>query len=83
MPAHVDAFRDASENINAIREIQSRSHESQEGHTLDDVLADLMAHAVYGSNQIELIQHGLDETLRLCKEIFRGVPFEPENVHPR
>ena len=46
-------------------------------------LAQQMASVVFGSNKIERIGLGQDETIRLCEAIFRGEDVDPENISPR
>jgi hypothetical protein len=49
--------------------LQSREVSSE---AMEVVMFDEMAKAVYGSNNIDRVGLGLDETLRICLEIFQG-----------
>lgn len=42
------------------------------GDEMEAVMFDEMARAVYGSNNIDRVGLGLDETLRICIAIFQG-----------
>ncbi|XMA10342.1 hypothetical protein WAI453_003133 [Rhynchosporium graminicola] len=45
--------------------------------------ADSMAHLVFGSNMQERAGMGLDETIKLCREVFEGKNIDPTEISPR
>ncbi|KAI1031965.1 hypothetical protein LB504_000312 [Fusarium proliferatum] len=47
---------------------------------IDEHIIDELARMVYGSNMIENVGGGLDITLKLCKEVFRGGKEPPEEI---
>ncbi|KAF5647549.1 uncharacterized protein FTJAE_1605 [Fusarium tjaetaba] len=47
---------------------------------IDERIIDELARMVYGSNMIEHVGGGLDITLKLCKDVFRGGKAPPEEI---
>ncbi|KAF5586402.1 hypothetical protein FPANT_7247 [Fusarium pseudoanthophilum] len=47
---------------------------------IDEHIIDELARMVYGSNMIEHVGGGLDITLKLCKDVFRGGKEPPEEI---
>ncbi|QGI78404.1 hypothetical protein CEK25_005133 [Fusarium fujikuroi] len=57
---------------------QSKDNET----ALDEYITDELAHMVYGSNMIEVAGGGVDITVKLCKDVFRGKEL-PEEISER
>ncbi|KAF5541931.1 hypothetical protein FPHYL_11664 [Fusarium phyllophilum] len=53
---------------------QSKDNET----ALDEYITDELAHMVYGSNMIEVAGGGVDITVKLCKDVFRGKELSEE-----
>jgi hypothetical protein len=75
------AFNDAVDHITEVQAIVKNSL-GVDG-ALDNALEELMIQVIYGSNLIEKIEHGLDETIKLCREVFSGKFLNAENIPPR
>lgn len=65
-----DSFNEAKKLIKNLRVLIERLQSSQPQDILVEVLAESMSLVVFGSNQIERVGRGLDETLKICREIF-------------
>lgn len=54
--------------------------QSEDKADIDEHIIDELARMVYGSNMIENVGGGLDITLKLCKDVFRGGKEPPEEI---
>ena len=64
-----DLFEKASNWLTTIRELQV---DAVKGRIIEEHLVASMSEAIFGSNKIEHVGLGLDNTLKLCERIFNG-----------
>lgn len=81
--ATAEAFRDAAQFILRNRDSIQAMATSGNTYVFDHGLAEEMTGVVFGSNQIERVGAGLDETIRLCREIFLEQRDVLESITPR
>ncbi|KAI9797806.1 MAG: hypothetical protein M1833_005309 [Piccolia ochrophora] len=75
-------FEKASAYLLDIRQmLESSSDDTNE--VLEGALNQQMAGVVFGSNLIERVGLGLDETMKICEAIFRGEDVDPNDVDER
>ncbi|TVY69675.1 Fido domain-containing protein [Fusarium oxysporum f. sp. cubense] len=65
-----------------ITDVKEGLEQSEDKSDLDEHIIDELARMVYGSNMIENVGGGLDITLKLCKDVFRGKE-PPEEISER
>ncbi|KAF5643780.1 hypothetical protein F25303_6176 [Fusarium sp. NRRL 25303] len=63
-----------------ITDVKEGLKQSEDKADIDEHIIDELARMVYGSNMIENVGGGLDITLKLCKEVFRGGKEPPEEI---
>ncbi|KAL5616086.1 hypothetical protein FOBRF1_004834 [Fusarium oxysporum] len=66
-----------------ITDVKEGLEQSEDKSDLDEHIIDELARMVYGSNMIENVGGGLDITLKLCKDVFRGGKEPPEEIGER
>ncbi|KAH7180552.1 fido domain-containing protein [Fusarium sp. MPI-SDFR-AT-0072] len=66
-----------------ITDVKEGLEQSEDKAYLDEHIIDELARMVYGSNMIENVGGGLDITLKLCKDVFRGGKEPPEEISER
>jgi hypothetical protein len=66
-----------------ITDVKEGLEQSEDKSDLDEHIIDELARMVYGSNMIENVGGGLDITLKLCKDVFRGGKEPPEEISER
>ncbi|EXL44142.1 hypothetical protein FOCG_14313 [Fusarium oxysporum f. sp. radicis-lycopersici 26381] len=66
-----------------ITDVKEGLEQSEDKSDLDEHIIDELARMVYGSNMIENVGGGLDFTLKLCKDVFRGGKEPPEEISER
>ncbi|KAF5720380.1 hypothetical protein FMUND_4202 [Fusarium mundagurra] len=64
-----------------ITDVRERFEQSGYMADIDEHIIDELARMVHGSNMIENVGGGLDITLKLCKEVFRGGKEPPEEIN--
>lgn len=75
-------FEKASSYILDIRQLM-RTLSADGAEIIEKNLTNQMTSVVFGSNHIERVGLGLDETIKLCEAIFRGEDVNPEDVGGR
>ncbi|PNP80054.1 hypothetical protein FNYG_06764 [Fusarium nygamai] len=63
-----------------ITDVKQGLEQSEDKPDIDEHIIDELARMVYGSNMIENVGGGLDITLKLCKDVFRGGKEPPEEI---
>ncbi|KAF5551736.1 hypothetical protein FNAPI_7342 [Fusarium napiforme] len=63
-----------------ITDIKDGLEKSEYMADIDEHVIDELSRMVYGSNMIEHVGGGLDITLKLCKDVFRGGKEPPEEI---
>ncbi|KAF5571629.1 hypothetical protein FPHYL_376 [Fusarium phyllophilum] len=63
-----------------ITDVKEGLEQSDYKADVDEHIIDELARMVYGSNMIENVGGGLDITLKLCKDVFRGGKEPPEEI---
>ncbi|KAI9793671.1 MAG: hypothetical protein M1816_007566 [Peltula sp. TS41687] len=75
-------FEKASGYLLNIRDMM-KTTEAQKSDVLEKNLVQQMSHVVFGSNHIERVGLGLDETIKICEAVFRGEDVDPNDVDER
>ncbi|KAF3931510.1 hypothetical protein ABW19_dt0205859 [Dactylella cylindrospora] len=76
--AAVELFEDAASHVLSIKEILNKSASLDK---LEEALVEQMVLVVFGSNVIECVGLGFDETAQLCRAVFAGDEFS--KISPR
>jgi fido (protein-threonine AMPylation protein) len=76
-------FRRSSAIIQEIREMLGSEDRETLVDFYIDFMADKMVHMIFGSNMQEKAGMGLEETIKLCRQIFEGKEIDAGNVDQR
>ncbi|KAF4956555.1 hypothetical protein FGADI_3707 [Fusarium gaditjirri] len=63
-----------------ITDVKEGLKQSEDNSDIDEHIIDELSRMVYGTNMIENVGGGLDITLKLCKQVFRGGKEPPEEI---
>ncbi|QGI76656.1 hypothetical protein CEK25_001562 [Fusarium fujikuroi] len=63
-----------------ITDVKEGLKQSEDNSDIDEHIIDELSRMVYGTNMIENVGGGLDITLKLCRDVFRGDKEPPEEI---